>query len=87
VGGINAGNKLHSVASLHSGASSLLIANSADTDDSAMKKTLSARLQIAALGHTAYGAMELWNGVAMPGAAMTAVVLMAVGLHLRRRAG
>ncbi len=52
-----------------------------------MKKTLSARLQIAALGHTAYGAMELWNGVAMPGVAMTAVVLMAVGLHLRRRAG
>ncbi len=52
-----------------------------------MKKTLSARLQIAALEYTVYGAMELWNGVAMPGAAMTAVVLMAVGLHLRTRAG
>jgi len=87
VGGINAENKLHSVASLHSGASSLLSANAADTDDNAMKKTLSARLQIAALEYTVYGAMELWNGVAMPGAAMTAVVLMAVGLHLRRRAG
>jgi len=51
-----------------------------------MRKTLSATLQAAALAHTAYGAMELWNGVATPGAAMTAVLLMAIGLHLRRRA-
>lgn len=51
-----------------------------------MKKTLSITLQAAALGHTTCGAMELWNGVAMPGAAITAILLMAVGLHLRKRA-
>jgi len=51
-----------------------------------MKKTLSATLQAAALEHAAYGAMELWNGVAMPCEVMTAILLMAVGLHLRTRA-
>lgn len=86
MGEINAENSVHFAASLHSGASSLLTANSANTDENAMRKTLSATLQAAALGHTAYGAMELWNSVAMPGAAMTAVLLMAIGLHLRRRA-
>ncbi len=51
-----------------------------------MKKTLSASLQAAALGQTVYGCMDIWNGVAMPCAAMTVILLMALGLHLRTRA-